>query len=260
MTVDIIHDVVEEFAKRLQLPECNYSFTISNNDTLVELIIMVDGEMKSSLSINNGSIRVVYDDEYGSKDYVILNFITPVTMVYYLCVFFYKAVHTVSDLDFNDILSVIFLNEIYDWKTLLQGLAENVGLSFSDGSDNCVYINDVEIHYSGFLNKIRIDTQEISLKDNSYTTAVEAMFKTVEYIANIAEVADNIFNIEEESNILEEPSEEEGGGGFPMGGSETDIDVDVNVPEGEEAEPVETVENETFEEPQGPVVTVEDVV
>ena len=45
----------------------------------------------------------------------------------------------------------------------------------------------------------------------------------------------------------------------PSGGS--DIDLDVNVGGGEEeAAPVPAMENETFEEPQSPVVEVDDLI
>jgi len=261
MTIDIINEVLDEFVKRLQIPECNYSFAVNSNENLTELIIMVDGVMKTSISIGNGTMRVIYNDDYSSDDYLILNFLTPVTMIYYVCVLFYKSIHDTNDIDFNDILSIVFLNEIWDWKTLLQGLSENLGMSFID-YDKYVEIEGVEIHYNGFVNQIRIDTQDIKLQDNNYTTIVEAMFKCVEYIANIMDVADNLFKAEEEveeSNVIEEEGEETGGGGGP----ETNLDLDVNVPEeggGEEAEPVETVEMETFEEPQGPVVTMDEVL
>lgn len=258
MTIDTINDVVNEFVKRLQLPECNYSFGISNSENIVELLIMLDENLKVSLSIGNGTIRVIYNDEYSADNYMVLKFLTPITLLYYLCIFFYKVVYSYSDLTFNDVLSVVFLNDIYNWKTLVQGLAENLGMDFIE-DEHYVAVNDVEIRYNSFTNTIKIDTQEISLQDTCYTTLVEAMFKCVEYIANIMEVADNLFNVEqEESNVIEEEGED-------AEGEETNIDIDVNAPsseggEIETAEPVETVENETFEEPQGPVVTMDEVL
>jgi hypothetical protein len=90
------------------------------------------------------------------------------------------------------------------------------------------------------------------------------MFKTVEYVANVMDMADDLFNIEEEeeNNLIEEEEGEESGGGSsaPM---DMDMDIDVDVGGGGEeagAEPVPAMENETFEEPQGTVVTPEEVI
>ena len=256
MTIDTIQNVVEEFVKRLQLPESEYSFLVSSSNNIVELVIFVNGVMNCSLSIGNGTLRVIYDDKYESDKYAIINFITPITLVYYLCVFFYKAVLMNSELSFNDILSVVFFNDVYDWKTLLKAISEDVGLTFYE-TDKGIEIEGVEVKYNGFVNKIKIDNQEISLKDSSYTTVVEAMFKCVEYVANLNDTADNLFMEEEEpeieeSNLLEDEE-----------GSEANIDMDIDVGGGEEeveSEPVPVVENEDFSEPQGPVVTVEDVM
>ncbi len=249
--------------KRLQLPEARYSFALNGSNTAVELIIFMDGIMACTLSIGNGTMRVLYDDRYESDKYSVINFLTPISMLYYLCVFFYKAVSFDNenvDLDFNNILSVVLLNEIYDWKTLVQGLSDNLGMEYFD-NDKFVTVEGIEIHYNGFTNIIKIDTQKITLDNPSYTFVVEAMFKTVEYVANVMDMADDLFNIEEEeeNNLIEEEEgeESEGGSSAPM---DMDMDIDVDVGGGEEAEPVPAVENETFEEPQGTVVTPEEVI
>ena len=264
MTIDTIQVVVDEFVKRLQLPESRYSFAVNNNNDTVELIIFVDEEARCALGIGNGTLRVVYDDRYDSDKYSVQKFITPVMLLYYLGMFFVISISEVSTMNFNDLLSVVLMNEIYDWKTLLQGLSENLGMDFSNEGD-FVTINGVDVHYSSFTNTIRIDTQEIKLEDDTYTHVVEAMFKTVEYIANIMGVADNLFseeNYSEESNLLEEGGEETFEGSGPGG----NFDVDIDMTEGEESnvvespEPVEPMENETFEEPQSPVVTVNDLI
>lgn len=265
MTIDTIQGVVEEFVKRLQLPEARYSFALNGSNSAVELIIFMDGTMACTLSIGNGTIRVLYDDRYESDKYSVINFLTPISMLYYLCVFFYKAVSFDNedvDLDFNNILSVVLLNEIYDWKTLVQGLSDNLGMEYID-NDKFVTVEGIEIHYNGFTNIVKIDTQKITLDNPSYTSVVEAMFKTVEYVANVMDMADDLFNIEEEeeNNLIEEEEGEEGGGSSaPM---DMDMDIDVDVGGGGEevgAEPVPAMENETFEEPQGTVVTPEDVI
>ena len=55
-------------------------------------------------------------------------------------------------------------------------------------------------------------------------------------------------------------------GGMPSGGGDMDIDVDMDMGDmgGEEAmeepEPVEPMENEDFTEPQGPVITMDDLL
>ena len=87
------------------------------------------------------------------------------------------------------------------------------------------------------------------------------MFKCVEYIANIMNVADDLFKVEEEEPIEEDNVTEEGGTSMG-GGGDMDIDVDMEMPEegGEEPAPVEPMETETFEEPQGPVVTMDDLL
>jgi hypothetical protein len=254
--------VLEEFVKRLQLPEARYSFALNGSNNAVELIIFMDWTMVCTLSIGNGTMRVLYDDRYESDKYSVINFLTPISMLYYLCVFFYKAVSLdeESDLDFNNILSVVLLNEIYDWKTLVQGLSDNLGMEYADNG-KFVTIEGIEIHYNGFTNVIKIDTQKITLDNPTYTYVVEAMFKTVEYVANVMDMADDLFNIEEEEEnnlIEEEEGEESEGSSTPM-----DMDIDVDVGGGGEevgAEPVPAMENETFEEPQGTVVTPEDVI
>ena len=130
MTIDNIQDTVFEFVKRLQLPESKYSFSINSNSDMVELIISVEGKMKSSLSIGNGTLKVLYDDNYGALDYASQNFLTPISLLYYLCIFFFSAVSDISNMTFNDVLTVVLINDVYDWKTLIQGLSDNLGLSF----------------------------------------------------------------------------------------------------------------------------------
>lgn len=265
MTIDNIQVVIYEFVKRLQLPESRYSFSVNNNNDSIELIIFIDDEARCALGIGNGTVRVVYSDLYDADRYAVQNFLTPVTLLYYLCMFFFISVSTVSIMTFNDLLSVVLMNEVYDWKTLIQGLSDNLGMSFAE-EEKGVSINDIPIHYIPFTNVIKIDSQEVKLLDSTYTSVVEAMFKTVEYVANIMDVADNLFNDEnypeEENNLLEE-GDEEGSEGGNMGGN-LDMDIDINKDEEsnviESPEPVEPMENETFEEPQGPVVTISDLI
>jgi len=96
------------------------------------------------------------------------------------------------------------------------------------------------------------------------------MFKCVEYIANVMDVADNLFMPEEtgEGEFAEEDNVAEAGG-MPMGDEDMDIDVDMDMgdmgdeeaaEEGGAPEPVEPMENEDFTEPQGPVVTMDDLL
>ena len=261
MTIDNVQDTVFEFVKRLQLPESKYSFSINSNSDMVELIISVEGKMKSSLSIGNGTLKVLYDDNYGALDYVSQNFLTPISLLYYLCIFFFSAVSDISDMTFNDVLTVVLINDVYDWKTLIQGLSDNLGLSFRK-IENYVTVNDVPISYNGFVNHIKIDKTEIKLEKSDYCSVVEAIFKSVEYVANLMDSADNLFTaVEEENNLLEE--EEEENEEAPVdSGSDIDMDIDVDMMGESESspEPVEPMENETFEEPQGPVVTPEDVL
>ena len=164
-------------------------------------------------------------------------------------------------LDFNELLTIILLDDVYDWKTLIHAIAENVNLR-CEIKDNYVTVEDVEIHYNGFENHIRIDKTDIRLESTDYTYIVEAMFKCVEYIANIMDVADDLFKVEEEQETVEEDNVSEEGG-MPTDGGDMDIDVDMEMPEdsGEEGPaPVEPMETETFEEPQGPVVTMNDLL
>lgn len=269
MTIDNISTVVEEFTKRLQLPESLYKFTMTTTNENVELIIAIEDNVKCALNITNGNIKVLYADEYRSDNYVALEFMTPITLLYQICILFYAAVKDVAQIDFNKMLSIIFLEDIYDWKTLVYAIAENVGLE-TELKDDYVIIDDIEIHYSGYLNRIQIDNTEIKLQGNNYTDVVEAMFKCVEYIANVMDVADNLFMPEEtgEGEFAEEDNVTEGGGGMPMGDEDMDIDVDMDMgdmgeespEEGGSAEPVEPMENEDFTEPQGPVVTMDDLL
>lgn len=263
MTLDDIQRTVEEFTKRLQLPESKYSFAVNIGNEAVEFIIFVNDAAKMSVSIGNGTLRVLYTDGYNSDKYASQKFLTPITLVYWLCILFYGAVASVSEMSFNDLLSVIFLNDIYDWRTLAEGICENVGMEF-DRRDDSIFINGVELSYNGFLNQVRIDNQEIKLENSEYTTAVEAIFKCVEYVANVMGAADDLFKDEnyeeEENNLLEEEGAEAPGGGMPS----MDMDVDFGggeMPEeGEAPAPVPPMENETFEEPQSPVVEIDDLI
>ncbi len=269
MTIDNISTVVEEFTKRLQLPESLYKFTMTTTNENVELIISIEDTVKCAMNITNGNIKVLYADNYLSENYLALEFMTPITLLYQICIMFYACVKDVAQIDFNKMLSIIFLEDVYDWKTLVYAIAENVGLE-TELKDDYVVIDDVEIHYSGYLNKIQIDNTEITLQGNNYTDIVEAMFKCVEYIANVMDVADNLFMPEEtgEGEFAEEENNVTESGGMPMGGADMDIDVDMDMGEmGEESpeeggapEPVEPMENEDFTEPQGPVVTMDDLL
>ena len=260
MTIDNILDVVTEFTKRLQLPESKYKFTVTSSNEVVELVIAVEDDVKSSLKITNGNIKVLYTDDYNADQYVAMEFLTPITLLYQISILFYAAVKEVIQIDFNELLTIVLLDDVYDWKTLIRALAENVNLR-CEIKDNYVTVEDVEIHYNGFENHIRIDKTDIRLESTDYTYIVEAMFKCVEYIANIMDVADDLFKVEEEQEVVEEDNVNEEGG-MPAGGGDMDIDVDMEMPEegGEEAAPVEPMETETFEEPQGPVVTMDDLL
>ena len=262
MTIDNIQNLVEEFVKRLQLPEAHYSFSVANSNDFVELIISVDNAVNCSLSIGNGTIKVLYSDDYDSDKYVSLNFLTPVSLLYQLCVFFFAATSEVISFNFNDLLKIIlFEDNMKDWKDLAYALCENLMLSCEIG-DGTVNIEGTEIRYIPYLSKIIMNDTEIELENNEYSTVADAIFKCVEYIANLAGVADDLFQIEEEEdNMIPEEGEMEEEGMPPMGGGDMDINVDVGEgPGGEETEPVEPMENETFEEPQGPVVTMDDLI
>jgi hypothetical protein len=259
MTIDNIETTIYEFIKRLQLPESEYSFGVNCNNDVIEFMIFNNTKLAFSASISNGSIRVIYDNNYGSIDYLSLKFLTPITLLYYLCIFFFSAVHESFDLNFNDVLSIILLNEIYDWKSLIQGLSDNLGLSFKR-IDNYVCVNDIPIRYNNFTNTIKINDTEIKIKKSDYCSIVEDMFKCVEYIANLMDSADNLFLVEEEiNNLLEEDENDD-----VEDNSDFDFDVDVDMTETAESEnapePVKPVENETFEEPQEAVITPEDVI
>lgn len=270
MDIEIINDVVTEFTKRLQLPESRYDFIVTSNAETVELLINVDGAVASSLSIGNGSIKVIYNNDYDSDEYVAIQFITPVSLIYYLSVFFYKTVLEVTTLTFNELLSVVLLEDVYDWKSLVYGLCENIGMmcDIQEGpyEEDCVIIEGMKLHFSGFINQVTINDVEIKLEDHEYTTVVEAMFKCVEYVANILDVADNMFVVEEEPVNVMEGEMTEDMPPAPSGGGDMDMDIDMDMggdmgmEEGEEPEPVETVENEDFTEPQGPVITVDDLI
>ena len=187
MVIDDIQRVVDEFIKRLQIPESKYTFATNNSSDFVELVINVKDEdsegysVRYSLSIGNGSIRVIYTDEYDSDKYIALDFLTPITLLYQLCVLFFGAVKNVSTLSFNDLLSIVLLEDVWDWRTLALGLCENLNMNcdiYLDGVD----IGGVKIKYVPYTHTFTIDDIEIVLDDNEYTSVVEATFKCVEYV------------------------------------------------------------------------------
>ena len=262
MTIDNVVDTVTEFTNRLQLPESKYKFIVTSSNEVVELVIMIEDEAKTSFKITNGNISVLYADSYDADKYVAMEFQTPITLLYQLSILFYATIQDIAQIDFNELLSIVLLEDVYDWKTLVYALAENLNLE-TEIIDDYVTVSNIELHYNGFVNEIRIDKTEIKLESNEYTDIVEAMFKCVEYIGNILGVSDNLFKVEEEEP--EETNVEEEGGEGDMGmPSDIDMDVDMEMPEGEnvgeEAAPVEPMENETFEEPQGAVVTMDDLL
>lgn len=257
MEIENILDVVTEFTKRLQLPESAYDFIVTSGNENVELVILNGEDVKISVNITNGNIKVLYTDDYTADKYVAMEFRTLIELLYQLCIIFYSNVIEIVQIDFNKLLSIILMEDVYDWKTLLYALAENLNL-MAEIRDDYVVIEGTEIRYSAYLNRINLAGNEINLSDGKYTTLVEALFKCVEYIAVLMEVEDNLFQVQEEEIIEEEPDNvaEEGGG-------DMDIDVDMEMPleeGGEEPAPVEPMENETFKEPQGAVVTMDDLL
>ena len=151
--------------------------------------------------------------------HILIHFVEIIEFVrYYLSVFFYKTVLEVTTLTFNELLSVVLLEDINDWKDLVYALCENLSLqcdiSENPHEEDYVTIEGMKLHFSGFINQITINDIEIKLPDHEYTTVVEAMFKCVEYVANILDVADNMFVVEEpEDNVMEgEMGEDEMGG------------------------------------------------
>jgi len=259
MTIDNISDVVNEFTRRLQLPESLYKFTITTTNETVELIIAVEDTVKCSANITNGNVKILYADGYKSDNYIAMEFLTPITLLYQLCILFYASVKDIVQMDFNELLSIILLEDIYDWKTLVYALAENLAIETSI-NDNYVDVSGVGIHYNAYISELRIGDTSIKLDDTSYTGIVEAMFKAVEYIANVMHVADNLFETSEEPEevILDEEDNVTEGNAMP----DMEMDMDIDVPEegGEEPEPVEPVENEDFSEPQEAVVTMDDLL
>ena len=264
MTIDNVLDVVTEFTKRLQLPESKYKFMVTSSNEVVELVISIEDDVKMSLKITNGDISVLYTDEYNSDQYVAMEFLTPITLLYQISILFYAAVKEVIQIDFNELLSIVLLEDVYDWKTLVLALAENCNMQCEIKDDKYVEVEGVPIHYSGFENHIWIDKTDIKLESTEYTYIVEAMFKCVEYIANIMDVADTFFNVVEEEITEEDNVVEEGGMPGEGGGDmDFDFDMDVDMPEEggmEEPAAVEPVETETFEEPQDAVVTMDDII
>lgn len=257
MTIENIFNVVSEFTNRLQLPESKYSFITTSNSDIVEFILLVENKIKLSLQINNGNINVLYTNDYNANKYSNLEFQTPITLLYQLCVIFFANTKEVIQIDFNELLSVILMETIHDWKTLIFALSENLNLK-AEIQNSSVNVEGVEIHYSGFENKIKIDNTEIVLENMDYISVVEAMFKCMEYIANIMDIADTLFQVvpeEEEIDEVDNVSEEGDGG-------DTNIDIDMEIPDNQSSEPapVEPMENETFEEPQDAVVTMDDLL
>lgn len=260
MTIDNISDVVTEFTKRLQIPESLYKFTITTTNETVELIIAIDDTVKCSANITNGNVKILYADGYTSENYIAMDFLTPITLLYQLCILFYASVKDVIQMDFNELLSIILLEDIYDWKTLVYALAENLGIETSI-VDNYVDVAGVGVHYNAYISELRVGDTSIKLENTEYTDLVEAMFKAVEYIANIMEVADDLFAAEEpeEEVILDEEDNVSEGNAMP----DMEMDMDIDMPEeggAEEPEPVEPVENEDFSEPQDAVVTMDDLL
>ena len=113
-------------------------------------------------------------------------------------------------------------------------------------------------------NNIDVPDGNVGFLYSETISAIKVNNHSIEYIANIMDVADDfLFIDEEEENVMEgETLEEEQPGGMPSGGGDMDVDVDVDMGEegGEEPAPVEPMENETFEEPQGAVVTMDDLI
>lgn len=267
MEIQDIQRVIETFIERLQLPESNYSLTTNTDNTFVEFNIALGDELQYCLSIDNGSLRVLYGKDYTSETYYTQTFNSPISLLYQLCVIFFVAVGKQSEMTFNDLLTVILLDEITNWKELAVALAENLGLQ-AHTENNKVIIEGVTITYDDWIGRITFGENEFEIDKDGYTNLVEAIFSIVEYLANINDKADSLFD--ESNNVIEEPEppveDDEPQMNIPAGdfeepnmGGLSDVDMDSLLEDDEDTEPVEPVENTDFSEPIGPVITPDDV-
>lgn len=266
MEIQDIQRVLDTFIQRVELPESAYNITTNSDNTFIEFNISIGDELQYCLSIDNGSLRVLYGDDYTSQNYLKQTFTSPITLLYELCIIFYSAIHDISDMEFNDLLSVLLVNEITNWKELACALSENLGIDCHTENDTVV-IGDVNITYDNWFRKLQFGENEITIEENTYTALVEATFKVVEYVANILGRADALFD---ETNVIEEeiePIPEEPEENMSVG-SDIDVDVDMDVPDMDslieddfdETESVEPMDNIDFSEPQGAVITPQDVM
>ena len=258
MTVDEIMGVLDQFSKRLSVPESRYKFVTTSNNEIVEFALFVDDELKCSLKISGGDIKVLYADEYKADNYASMEYNSSIGLLYYLCVLFYAQVKDVVSMDLEQLLGVLLFEDVTDWKTLAFALCENMGMKAEIVNDSYLDVEGVELHYNSFTNEIRIGTTPVLLSDDKYMTLMRAVFDCVEYIAVQLGVENLMFNVPQEEET-EDNNVIEGG----QGGGDTNIDVDVEAPaEGGEgaAEDVEPMETETFEKPQGDVVTMDDLL
>ena len=262
MVIEDIQRVVTEFIKRVQLPESNYTLSQNTDNNFIEFKIAIDDKLYYCLSIDNGSLRVLYSDGYTSDKYYTQTFTSPIMLLYELCIIFYSAICNTVEMTFNDLLTVVLLNEITNWKELVVALAENLGISAHTENDVAV-IDDLTIEYNESIGRLSFGSNEFELEQDSYTSLVEGIFSVVEYVANLQDKADSLFSSNNE-NIIEDDKtipEEDMDANLSIDDSDIDSEAMDDLIEGGEGEEIPDVDSvpasdmETFEAPQEAVIT-----
>lgn len=241
-----VERITTHFVNLLQFPNSDYEIhSYSSNDT-VEIQISENHDLKFDCVVTNGTVRVLFNTEYEEESLYTKEFDTPIYLLFILSIVYYKAIQSVSDITFLDVLSVIFQAEITNWKELVSAIADCVWID-NHIENKSVFLNDTEIKYDDWNGVVEFGTQKWRIDTDSFSQLVEMCFSLVEYVAVLEEKECNLFlepSIME--NPMEEPIDEENERPTPPMG-EPSMEFD------DFEEPNEVVEpNTDFEEPNAP--------
>lgn len=225
MDFDNVKRTVDEFTKRLQIPNSDFSVTENGGEDSCELTVLIDNQIILNLSISSGIIKVVYTNDYESLDYEAQEFDCTVDLIYYLTVFVFSVLLKNSseevEYTFNDFLSLVLSSTITDWKSLVEALCVNLGILCSV-EDDFVMIGDMTMVYNPFTHEASLDDMVFPLDGNNYIQVVKGIFLIVSYIAVLMQKDGSMFEIDKNIENLKEADE-------AIENGDTDFDMDVDM-------------------------------
>lgn len=205
MSIEQSKIVVDTVVKRLSLPKSNYELSALTDGNIIEFVLYFDDGNSIMISIDDDTLRVVYDNDYNAINYDAQKYQSSISLLYkLLIILFSNLCEYDKSLSFNYLLSLVFVEKITDWKDLLIAILKGIGL-YPYYEDDCVYVDDIKIYFSKNTWEIIVDDFVIDCEDRSYVDLVKNVFATAEYVLMILDKEDCLFGeiVEEEKPIEE---------------------------------------------------------